>query len=325
MTMPVKCTRAKWKRATAGALGLALAALSSGGVRANDQIVIAAPFSGDFAPIGERFRAIANEVGANAPLTFVDTKCDPEVAPDISLEILSASPAHVVGLPCIDVFDALLPVLTGSQIAVTPVGLQAKDVTSHDAVRVQRAAPTARQIANALAVFVADTWRDEPIAIIDDGTLSGRQFASTVQTQLTQLTITPIFRDTYRPLLENQSSLIRRLERAGATKVILGGDAFDAAIMAADANRLDVDLTFAGGQTLLATASDGTLANGTIVAAAVPLADLFELALKTALDQQPALTFDAQGEPEQDLTIIYRVTDGRAVPIGPTQAIQREG
>jgi branched-chain amino acid transport system substrate-binding protein len=110
-------------------------------------------------------------------------------------------------------------------------------------------------------------WRDVNFAIIDDGTLYGRELAEAVRFRMEEDNLKPVFADTYRPQLDNQVALIRRLRKAGATHVFVGGDASDAAIIGADAARIGIPLTLAGGTAFLAPASAGTLADGTILVA----------------------------------------------------------
>ncbi|MEM1378100.1 MAG: ABC transporter substrate-binding protein [Pseudomonadota bacterium] len=281
---------------------------------ADDTIVLAAPFSGPFGAIGQQFSKVSQATTAPAPARIVeiDTQCSPELAEEIAISILSTSAKHVVGFPCIDVFDAVVATLVDADLIITVVGLQSKDITKDRAPSVRRMAPSDQQIAERLVRFIAAEWRDEPIAIIDDGTLSGRRFASNVQVALNKQTITPVFTDTYRPLLENQSSLIRRLERAGVTKVVLGGDAFDAALMSSDAERLQVDLQFAGGPALIAPSTDGTLADGSIIASALPLPELLAKALSAITENTDGGQFYENGEPTADLTALFTVENGVA-------------
>ncbi len=83
----------------------------------------------------------------------------------------------------------------------------------------------------------------EPFAIVDDGTIYGRELAESFRLAAEQAGLKPVFVDTFRPQMDNQIGLIGRLRKAGATHVFVGGDRDDIAIMARDAAELAADLT----------------------------------------------------------------------------------
>ncbi|MEN0002217.1 MAG: ABC transporter substrate-binding protein, partial [Pseudomonadota bacterium] len=186
--------------------------------RAQDQqaiVVVAAPLTGTYKPLGDLFLANIDTMAADNFVVPIDTACNAETAAGAAAEIVALEPAAVIGLPCIDAFDALAPILAEAGIPITAVGLQTPDVTNGKNGLVRRVAPTSQQIYRRLATHLADAWRDVPFAIVDDGTLSGRQLAEQVGALLAEASLTPVFRDTYRPLLSNQTALVRRLDRAG--------------------------------------------------------------------------------------------------------------
>ena len=76
---------------------------------------------------------------------------------------------------------------------------------------------------------------DELFAIIDDGTIYGRELAESFALAAEQAGLKPVFVDTFRPQLDNQIGLVGRLSKAGATHVFAGGDRDDIAIMGRDA------------------------------------------------------------------------------------------
>ncbi|MEO1747112.1 MAG: ABC transporter substrate-binding protein, partial [Pseudomonadota bacterium] len=314
-----QCTRTG---ALAALLGFWLALAAAGALaQEKSTIVIAAPFSGTHAPLGVLIQAAASALERDHETILIDTGCDVEMANQAALEILSVSPDMVLGVPCIDSFDALAPVLIEAGVPMTVIGLQTPDVTRDKDGLVQRVAPTLQQIHAKLAAYLGQVWRDVPFAIVDDGTLSGRLLAEQVGGTLAEKSLEPIFRDTYRPLLSTQAALVRRLNRAGVQHVILGGDAFDAATIGADAARLGVSLSIAGGPNLLGTLDDGQLPDGTIIASALPFSDLVALAINTLTLNTRKIGFDADGETLVDLSIIQAVQDGTLTTIVPSPAL----
>src|SRR3546814_9913701 len=93
-----------------------------------------------------------------------------------------------------------------------------------------RMAPADGDEAEKLAGIILEKWKAEPIALVEDGTIYGRELASAVRQSIEAGGITPVFVDTYRPGQEQQVALVRRLRKAGATHVLVGGDRNDVAI-----------------------------------------------------------------------------------------------
>ncbi|TIS03388.1 MAG: ABC transporter substrate-binding protein, partial [Mesorhizobium sp.] len=120
---------------------------------------------------------------------------------------------------------------------------------------------------NAVATILTRLWQNELFAVIDDGTIYGREIAETFRAAAEQAALKPVFVDTFRPQLDNQIGLIGRLKKAGATKVFAGGDGDDIAIMGRDAASLNAGITFAGGETLRTTPGDVPYAAGTLMIA----------------------------------------------------------
>ena len=282
-------------------------------------VIIAGPFTGVYAPLGDLLKEQAAKQAPNEQTIFIDTGCDAEKAAAASLEILARSPKTVIGIPCIDVFDVMAPVLVEAAISIITVGLQTPDVTLEKDGLVRRVAPTLPQIHARLAQHLSVAWRDIPFAIVDDGTLSGRLLAEQVGSALSESSLEPIFRDTYRPLLSNQTALVRRLSRAGVQHVLLGGDSFDASVIGADAQRLGQTLVIAGGPNLLGTQEDGQLPDGTLIAASLPFEELAALAMAGFAPDasNSGLTFNAEGEPMENLSVLLEVRNGVPVQIAP--------
>ncbi len=117
---------------------------------------------------------------------------------------------------------------------------------------VYRTAPRADAERDAVDRILVDRWRDAFFAIVDDGTIYGRELAESFRLAAEEAGLKPVFVDTYRPQMDNQMALVGRLERAGATRVFVGGDHDDIAIIARDAARMGDDLVIAGGEALRA-------------------------------------------------------------------------
>src|SRR5690606_26609537 len=92
----------------------------------------------------------------------------------------------------------------------------------------------------------------EPIALIEDGTIYGRELVSSVRGTIEEGGLTPVFVDTFRPGHERQVALVRRLQKAGVTHVFIGGDRSDVAVIARDATAEKFARPMTGGDSVAA-------------------------------------------------------------------------
>lgn len=256
---------------------LLLAALVASAVpatAAEPAIGVAAPITGDFSIIGKQVETGARAANKNAnaeSLTVEDDQCSAEGGAASADRLIDAGVRLVIGYPCIEAFDAAMPKLAAAGIPVIVIGIEAEGITKDldkKGWKLVRLAPKSSDEATAAATWLRKSWRKVNFAVIDDGTLYGRQFAEAVRFAMEEDNLKPVFTDTYRPQLENQVALVRRLQKSGATHAVIGGDAFDAAVIGQDAKSAGVQLTLAGGSALVEPPTDaGPLVNGTIVVA----------------------------------------------------------
>lgn len=236
-------------------------------------IGVSAPLSDYFSVIGDQIEAgarAAQEKAGGGSLEFFDDACEPDGGARTAEAMIDAGVAVAVGYPCIESFDTAMPILAEADIPLILLGVQSEAIAVERRKGnwpVLRLSPKSSDEADAIADYMKRAWRDVNFAIIDDGTLYGRELAEAVRFRMEDDNLKPVFADTYRPQLDNQVALIRRLQKAGATHVFVGGDASDAAIIGANAARIGVPLTLAGGTAFLAPASAGTLSDGTVLVA----------------------------------------------------------
>lgn len=182
----------------------------------------------------------------------------------------------VVGFLCTEAIEAALPILTEADIPVIATGVRTDSLTDRrerTGFEVFRLGPRSDGERKAAARYVVENWRGSLFAIVDDGTIYGREIAETVRIAAEESGLAPVFVDTFRPQLENQVGLVGRLRRSGATHVFVGGDRADIAIMARDADGLEYALTIAGGEALRAADGDVPLAEGIVMIAATQWED----------------------------------------------------
>ncbi|WP_269930120.1 branched-chain amino acid ABC transporter substrate-binding protein [Aminobacter sp. HY435] len=235
------------------ALGASLVALAAQAEAS--KIGVAAPLSGPQAILGQQIRAGAEQAAAatGAVLTVSDDSCSAEGGTNAAEEFIAAGVAVATGFLCTEALEAALPHLKDANIPVITTGVRTNSVTdsrSKTGWQVFRLGPRGDSERDAAAAILTRLWQNELFAIIDDGTIYGRELAESLRAAAEQAGLKPVFVDTFRPQLDNQVALIGRLRKAGATHVFVGGDGEDIAVMGRDAAAQGLAMVFAGGDTL---------------------------------------------------------------------------
>jgi branched-chain amino acid transport system substrate-binding protein len=245
----------------------------AGGASAQALLVgIAAPLSGPSAILGKQIETGATLAAQANGVDFktVDDACTADGGAAAAREFAAAKVNMVVGFLCTDAIEAALPILKDANIPVITVGVRTESLTDRRAKTgwpVYRLGPRGDDERNAVAATLTRLWQNELFAIIDDGTIYGRELAETFRAAAEQAKLKPVFVDTFRPQLDNQIGLIGRLKKAGATHVFAGGDGDDIAIMGRDAAQLNAGIVFAGGENLRTPPGGVPYAVGTLLIA----------------------------------------------------------
>ncbi len=250
-------------------------------------IGVAAPISGPSALLGGQVHAgatAAAEILVPKPrLEIADDACTAEGGAIAARQFVAAQVKIVVGFLCTEALEAAMPMLKDAGIPVITVGVRADSLTDRREKTgwpVFRFGPRADGEQKAAAERIPALWQKELFAIIDDGTIYGRELAESVRAAAEARALKPVFVDTFRPELDNQVGLAGRLRKAGATHVFVGGDRDDVAILGRDAKGLGMTLTQGGGEALRAAGGDVGLQAGTLM---VGLPEPAELAAPEAI------------------------------------------
>jgi branched-chain amino acid transport system substrate-binding protein len=250
----------------------ALAALAFAGTAGAEtmRIGVAAPLSGPSQILGEQIRngALGAAAETAAQLEIADDACTSEGGSNAARQFITAKVRLVVGFLCTEALEAALPILTEANIPVITVGVRTDSLTDRrdkTGWPIFRLAPRADAEREATGRLLTRVWSGELFAVVDDGTIYGRELAESFRATAEQIGLKPVFNDTFRPQLDNQIGLVGRLRKAGATHVFVGGDRDDIAIMARDARQIGADMIFAGGETLRSDEGSVPLAAGTLM------------------------------------------------------------
>ncbi len=343
---------------SSGALAAIAMVMASAAHAEPVRIGVAAPLSGPSERLGRQVLAGAQTASAEsgAALTIADDRCEAEGGSAAARQFVEANVAAVVGFLCTEAIEAALPILAEAGIPTITPGVRTDSLTDRrdrTGWLVWRLAPRADAEGEAVASLLVRAWRDSLFAIVDDGTIYGRELAEGFRAAAEQAGLRPIFVDTFRPQMDNQVGLVARLRRVGATHVFVGGDRDDIAVMTRDARGLGASITFGGGEALRAASSGIALSDGTLMVGLPEWADVAdpqvlerlsaagvraegyvlpayaatEVALAAA-EQSPArvpdrletalgpIAFDAKGDLTDNPYRLFRAVDGAFRPAG---------
>lgn len=286
-------------------------------------IGVVAPKSGPYALLGSQVlagaRAAAETTGDT--LVEIDESCEAENATNVAEQLAAAQAVAALGFLCSETLIATLPQLKEAGIPAITLSVRS-DIVMEDALRENwplfRLAPAEGDEAERVTEVILDRWKAAAIALIDDGTIYGRELVSAVRGKIEAAGLTPVFVDTYRPGQEQQVALVRRLQKAGVTHVFIGGDRTDASIIARDAAAENVTLQLLGGDTMRATDRPVPLREG-VQAVALP-----DYAALPAASQAAAALRAKNIEPEGYILPAYAAVEIAHAVAGsehPTQAL----
>lgn len=236
-------------------------------------IGIAAPLSGPFSELGRQIQRGADTASSlrtdeEITLRVADDGCSQEGGLAAARSFVEMDVKAVVGFVCTPAMEAALPVLNKAGIPVITPAVRTQSVTRKDQSEksaVFRLAPRTSDEVDAVSNILIRRWRDAFFAIVDDGTIYGRELAEGFRLRARDAGLEPVFVDGFRPQLDNQSGLARRLRKAGATHVFIGGDRDDVAVIAQAAEELGMDLEIAAGEALRAAPGPVKLNTGILM------------------------------------------------------------
>ena len=236
----------------AGAFVTAAAPASAAGLT----FAVVAPKDGPLAILGQQVRDGARfAADANGDrIVEVSEACDESDGAEIAKAILAADAIAAIGFLCTEGLAASLPVLAEAKVPAITLSVRS-GILMEDALRktwpLFRLAPGPKAEADKAVEVITRDWKAEPFALIDDGTIHARELVEAIRLRLEEVGMKAAFVDTYRPAQEQQLTLVRRLGKTGVTRVFIGGDRTDTAVIARDAKAENVPLVLLGGEALM--------------------------------------------------------------------------
>ncbi|HEX2147429.1 MAG TPA: ABC transporter substrate-binding protein, partial [Pseudorhizobium sp.] len=216
-------------------------------------------------------RAAAEKSGD--AVLVIDENCEAPDANDMVARLVEAQAIAAVGFLCSETLAAALPQLKEAKIPALTLSVRS-GILMEDALRKDwplfRLAPADGDEAEKVSEVILDRWKAYPVALLDDGTIYGRELISAVRQRIEEAGLTPAFVDTYRPGQEQQVALVRRLAKAGVSHAFVGGDRNDVAVIARDAAAENISLQIMAGDTMRAADRPVALRAGTLAVALPP-------------------------------------------------------
>jgi len=235
-----------------GALALAAPPAAARGLT----VAVVAPKEGPLAILGQQIRDGARFAAQATGDTVVEIAeaCDESDRAGIAKAVLAADAAAAIGFLCTEGLSASLPALAEAKVPAITLSVRS-GILMEDALKKKwplfRLAPGPKAEAEKAVETITRDWKSEPFALIDDGTIHARELVETVRLHLEDVGMKAAFVDTFRPAQEQQIALVRRLAKTGVTRVFIGGDRTDAAIIARDAKAEKAPFRLLGGEALV--------------------------------------------------------------------------
>lgn len=231
------------------------------------KLAVVAPKSGPFAVLGEQVRQGATLAAGKLSIALVeiDETCDEGSGRAIAEAIAAAGAKAAIGFLCSETLKDALPPLKEADVPAFTLSVRWKGLME-DAIKggwpLFRLAPNADQEAAKLSDVILRDWAGSAVALLEDGTIRGRELTEAIRVSLEERGLKPAFIDTFRPGQEQQLALVRRVRNAGATHAFIGGDRSDVAIIARDAKAEGLPLTLLGGEAMRAADEPVPLEDG---------------------------------------------------------------
>jgi branched-chain amino acid transport system substrate-binding protein len=248
------------------------------------KIAVVAPQNGPFAVLGDQVRQGATLAAGKLSIALIEIEetCREGSGKAIADAISAAGATAAIGFLCSESLKDALPTLSQANVPALTLSVRWKGLME-DAIKAGsplfRLAPNADQEAAKLSDVILRDWAGSAVALLEDGTIRGRELTEAIRTSLEERGLKPAFVDTFRPGQEQQLTLVRRVKAAGITHAFIGGDRGDVAVIARDAKPEGLSLTLLGGEAMRAAdepvaLEDGVLAVGLIETPQEPAAAL---------------------------------------------------
>lgn len=229
---------------------------------------IVAPQDGPYKILGDQIRQGAKAAASQAGLDVVEINedCTDEGGGAIADGLVAAKVSIAIGFLCSETLANSLPQLKETGTPVLTLSSRSTILLEDRAKNdwpLFRLAPSDTAESDRLAEIILRDWQGSLFALVDDGTIRGRELVDRIRAKLEEAGLQATRMETLRPAQEQQVALVRRLSRAGISNVFMATDRNDVSTVARDAASENIALTILGGDTLNAANAPLPLTSGT--------------------------------------------------------------
>ncbi len=222
---------------------------------------VSLPLSGAISKLALQFETGARlaledhnlSTGQNVSMFVADDGCDEELASLAAEDIREQNPGIITGMLCNAVATHFANAFLDEGMPLLVAGAQSERLIKdreRNEWKLWRLSPGDSEAAEIAVSHFARAWAGVPYAIVDDGTVYGRNLADTFRSGMEEVGLPPQFQDNFRPTQSTQARMVRRLVRAGVTHAFVGASAEDVAMIASNAEELEINLQLGSGEAL---------------------------------------------------------------------------
>lgn len=237
-------------------------ALSIHAAQAEIQIATAGPMTGQYAAFGQQMREGAQQAvddinaaggvaGQKLVLNLGDDACDPRQAVSVANDLAAKGVKLVAGHFCSGSSIPASKVYADEgvlQISPASTNPQFTDAGAWNTFRVCGRDDQQGKVAGK---FLADRFKGQKIAILNDNSAYGKGLADETTKALKAAGVEPAMEAAYTPGERDYSALVSRLKAAGITVIYIGGYHTESGLIIRQAKEQGMNATLVGGDALV--------------------------------------------------------------------------
>lgn len=244
----------------AAAALLALGALAP--ARADIQIAVAGPITGNYASFGSQLQAGAEQavadinahggvLGQKLVLTIADDACDPKQAVSVANQLAGKGVVFVTGHYCSGSSIPASKVYAEEGILqITPSSTNPK-FTDEGSWNTFRTCGRDDQQGAVAGAYIAREYRDHKVAILHDNSAYGKGLADETRKALNRAGLHEVLFTGYTPGEKDYSALVSRLKQAGVNLIYIGGYHTEIGLIMRQAKQQGMNPVVMGGDALV--------------------------------------------------------------------------
>jgi branched-chain amino acid transport system substrate-binding protein len=241
------------------ALGCTIAAAPA---RADIQIAVVGPITGQYATFGQQMKEGAEQavedlnkaggvLGQKLVLNVGDDACDPRQAVSVANQMASRGVKLIAGHFCSgSSIPASKVYLEEGALQISPASTNPK-FTDEGGWNTFRVCGRDDQQGQVAGKYLAEHFKDEKIAILNDNSAYGKGLADETKKALNAAGVQEAMVAAYTPGERDYSALVSRLKQAGVTVIYIGGYHTESGLIIRQAKEQGMKATLVGGDALV--------------------------------------------------------------------------